>query len=92
MNPLGLTLQDRWSRTFSDLHSDGIMESRRIEMAEPKMPHPAHEQHLCYLQNLGYVESNLEDYKKLVKNPRFVCKNCGRAAADEKNLCKPDKL
>lgn len=61
-------------------------------MAEPKMPHPAHEQHLCYLQNLGYVESNLEDYKKLVKNPRFVCKNCGRAAADEKNLCKPDKL
>jgi hypothetical protein len=61
-------------------------------MAEPKMPHPAHEEHLCYLQNLGYVESNLEDYKKLVKNPRYVCKNCGRAAADEKNLCKPDKL
>ena len=61
-------------------------------MAEPKMPHPAHEQHLCYLQNVGYVESNLEEYKKLVKNPRFVCKNCGRAAADEKNLCKPDKL
>jgi hypothetical protein len=68
------------------------MELRRMEMAEPKMPHPAHEQHLCYLQNLGYVESNLEDYKKLVRNPRFVCKNCGRAAADEKNLCKPDKL
>ena len=61
-------------------------------MASPKMPHAAHEEHLCYLQNLGYVESNLEDYKKLVKNPRFVCKNCGRAAADEKNLCKPDKL
>jgi hypothetical protein len=61
-------------------------------MAEPKMPHPAHEQHLCYLQNLGYVESNLEDYKKLVKNPQYVCKNCGRAAANEKNLCKPEKL
>ncbi len=61
-------------------------------MAEPKMPHPAHEQHLCYLQNLGYLESNLEDFKSLVKNPRYICKNCGRAAADEKNLCKPDKL
>ncbi len=61
-------------------------------MAEPKMPHPAHEKHLCYLHNLGYVESNLEDYKSLIKNPRFVCKNCGRAAADDKNLCNPDKL
>jgi hypothetical protein len=61
-------------------------------MAEPKMPHPAHEQHLCYLQNLGYVESNLEDYKKLVKNPQYVCKNCGRAAASEINLCSPEKL
>jgi len=34
-------------------------------MAEVKMPHPGHEKHLCYLQNLGYLKSNLEDYKKL---------------------------
>lgn len=61
-------------------------------MAKPKMPHPAHEQHLCYLHNLGYVQSNLEDYKGLVRNPKHVCKNCGRAAADEKNLCNPEKL
>jgi len=61
-------------------------------MPEAKMPHPAHDQHLCYLQNLGYVESNLEDYKSLVQNPQFICKKCGRAAANEKNLCKPDKL
>ncbi len=59
---------------------------------KPKMPHPAHEQHLCYLQNVGYLESEFEDYKKLVKNPQFVCKNCGRAAASDKNLCNPDKL
>lgn len=56
------------------------------------MPHPAHEQHLCYLQNLGYVESNLDDYKELVRNPRYICKKCGRAAASEKNLCSADKL
>ncbi len=61
-------------------------------MPKPKMPHPAHDEHLCYLQNLGYIESNLEDYKKLVKNPKYVCKNCGRAAAEEKNLCNPEKL
>ncbi len=63
-----------------------------IEMTEIKMPHPEHEQHLCYLQNIGYVQSNLEDIKSLVKDPKFVCKNCGRAAANEKNLCNPEKL
>jgi hypothetical protein len=61
-------------------------------MAEAKMPHPRHEEHLCYLQNLGYVQSNLQDYKKLVTNSRFVCKNCGRTAASDKNLCAPEKL
>ena len=61
-------------------------------MAEAKMPHPEHEQHLCYLHNLGYVQTNLSDYKRLVTNPKFMCKNCGRAAVSDKNLCKPQKL
>lgn len=61
-------------------------------MAETKMPHERHEQHLCYLQNLGYVQSNLEEYKELVRNPKYVCRNCGRAASSENNLCKPDRL
>lgn len=61
-------------------------------MAETKMPHPHHEEHLCYLQNIGFVQSNLDEYKKLVRNSSYVCGNCGRTAADEKNLCKPEKL
>lgn len=61
-------------------------------MVDTKMPHPGHEEHLCYLQNVGYVQSNLEEYKELVSNPQFVCKNCGRAANSDKNLCAPDKL
>lgn len=61
-------------------------------MADPKMPHPHHEEHLCYLRNLGFVESNFDDWKELIREPRFVCRNCGRAAAQEKNLCEPDKL
>ncbi len=56
------------------------------------MPHAAHEEHLCLLENVGYLKSNLEDYKKLVRNPKFICKNCGRAAGNEKNLCSPEKL
>jgi hypothetical protein len=73
------------SMAFQNLKGGG-------KMVEAKMPHPEHEKHLCYLQNLGYVEKNLADYKTLVKNPKFVCKNCGRAAGSEKNLCNPDKL
>ena len=61
-------------------------------MAEIKMPHPAHEEHLCLLENIGYVKSSLSEYKKLVKDPKFVCKACGRVAASEKNLCAPEKL
>lgn len=61
-------------------------------MPEAKMPHPEHGQHLCYLHNLGYVQSNLEDYKKLVTGSKFVCKTCGRTAASDKNLCAPERL
>jgi len=61
-------------------------------MADIKMPHPSHEQHLCLLQNVGYLQSNLEEYKKLVKNAKFICKNCGRVAASDNNLCAPEKL
>lgn len=61
-------------------------------MAEVKMPHPGHEKHLCLLQNTGYVQDNLAGYKNLVRNAKFVCKNCGRAAASDKNLCAPEAL
>ena len=61
-------------------------------MAKTEMPHPGHDKHLCYLTNLGFQMSNPADYKNLVKGSKFVCKLCGRAAADAKNLCKPVKL
>jgi hypothetical protein len=61
-------------------------------MVKATMPHPGHENHLCYLNNLGLQISNPKEYKALVKNAQFVCKICGRVAADEKNLCKPVKL
>ena len=56
------------------------------------MPHQGHEEHLCLLQNVGYVSDNVEDYKRLVKNPNDVCRACGRAAVNENNLCAPEKL
>jgi ribosomal protein S9 len=61
-----------------------------IDMAEIEMPHEDHEKHLCLLKNVGYVKRHLEEYKALVRDPRYVCRKCGRAAARKKNLCKPD--
>ena len=61
-------------------------------MAEKNMPHPGHDEHLCYLQNIGFLSKNLNDYKKLVKNAQYVCKACGRTAARDVNLCVPEKL
>ncbi len=61
-------------------------------MAKAQMPHPGHDKHLCYLNNLGYQISNPKDYKAMVKNGKYLCKVCGRVAADKKNLCKPVKL
>ena len=61
-------------------------------MTKAKMPHPGHDKHLCYLNNLGFQISNPKEYKALVKDGQSFCRNCGRVAANEKNLCKPVKL
>ena len=61
-------------------------------MAKVEMPHPGHDVHLCYLNNLGFQISNPEEYKKLVRDGKFMCKVCGRVAARKENLCKPVDL
>jgi hypothetical protein len=63
-----------------------------IPMADFHMPHSGHERHLCFLHNVGHVKEKLEEYKKLVKDGKYVCKGCGRVAVDEKHLCAPEKL
>ena len=76
------------------IEADGAYRQRKemIPMADFHMPHSGHERHLCFLHNVGFVKDNLEEYKKLVKDGKFVCKNCGRVAVEEKNLCAPEKL
>lgn len=61
-------------------------------MTKTQMPHPGHDKHLCYLSNLQFQVSHPEDYKSLVREARFMCRNCGRVAAEAKNLCHPEKL
>jgi len=38
------------------------------------------------------IKDNLKELKKLVAEPRFICRKCGRAARKEDNLCKPEEL
>jgi hypothetical protein len=38
------------------------------------------------------IRDNLDKLKKLVADPRFICRKCGRAAKESDHLCKPEKL
>jgi hypothetical protein len=61
-------------------------------MARSKMPHLGHAKHLCYLVNIGYHKSNANDFKKMVKQGRYICKRCGRVSNRKMNLCNAAKL
>ncbi len=50
------------------------------------------EKTLCALQEEGYIESHTEEFIRLISNPKFFCKNCGRSAVNSNNLCKPAEL
>jgi len=51
-----------------------------------------HMEHLCYLVSQGFHLNDNEEYNALITEPRFKCERCGRAANNEKNLCKPVKI
>ena len=51
-----------------------------------------HNEHLCYLQYEGYHLSNRPEYKALVRDARYICRNCGRTAGRAANLCDPIEL
>ena len=44
---------------------------------------------MCYLVN---IKTDISKLKEIVKDPKFICKNCARVAADKENLCNPVKL
>lgn len=38
------------------------------------------------------IKESLKELKKIVSQPRFVCRKCARAAGEEDYLCKPEPL
>jgi len=48
-----------------------------------------HGAHMCQLvQN----KVSMEELKRTVGEPKYICVTCGRAAENEENLCVPEKL
>ena len=46
---------------------------------------------LCKWKSSQY-EKDLDKLRRLVKAPTHICKSCGRAVNDRRQLCKPIKL
>ena len=57
---------------------------------QSQAPHIGHKYHLCAMAESGAV--TLADMKALVKDSKFICKKCGRAAANAENLCDAEAL
>jgi hypothetical protein len=47
-----------------------------------------HKGHLCVLAS----ESKIDEIRERVKNPQYMCFNCGRVADAEQSLCNPMPL
>lgn len=79
---LCMTEYDSWSR-------DIPIYPYPVRLSEDNK-HIGHRNHLCDLAENGVI--TLEEMKALVRNPKFICKKCGRVAAKEENLCEPVPL
>jgi hypothetical protein len=47
--------------------------------------------HLCQW-DAKMIDRKMKKLRKIVMEPAFVCRRCGRAAVSKKWLCKPDRL
>jgi hypothetical protein len=63
--------------------------SKTDEIMLKAQSHSGHDKHLCYLAEQNAAAEQL---KPLVKNAKYICRGCGRAAAKAENLCSPEPL
>jgi hypothetical protein len=74
-------------------HGEEVSMAEWFPLSEDiKGPHKGHGKHLCVAHVMNYIQTNLADYKQLVRNGKYVCKQCGRVAASADYLCDPDQL
>lgn len=51
-----------------------------------------HSGHLCLLGAMMTSVQRLNEIKTLVRDPKYICRNCGRVAACAESLCNPEPL
>ena len=59
----------------------------------PKRKHSKEqkEQHENKVCNFS-PDSKSEELKLLIQNPAYVCGDCGRSAASQESLCRPERM
>ncbi len=61
-------------------------------MAEKASKNKLEKKKLCKLCKNDCLKKGLKDYIKLVNEPSYICKKCGRAANKSKSLCRPEEI
>jgi len=51
-----------------------------------------HNMHLCMLKYRNFPETNPEEYKEIISDPKFQCAMCKCSAKSEDNLCRPQSI
>jgi hypothetical protein len=90
--PIALNSRGLYIPYVRNLVLGGSRMAEWFPLSETGGPHKGHGKHLCVAHVMNYIQTNLTDYKDLVRNGKFVCKQCGRVAASADYLCDPDSL
>ena len=80
------------ARFGPDAREDTHRHSREIHMENTKTCIGDHEGHLCVRGSIMFTYDMLNEIKPLVRDPEFICRNCGRVAKCGVNLCNPAPL
>lgn len=67
------------------------MGEEEAEMAPAVHTPQEHAEKMCALACCPH-DLPLAKIKALAKNAKYICKSCGRVAADQKNLCQPEGI
>jgi len=63
-----------------------IFRQMRLLMSKQKQSREQPTRKMCEFP----AESDSEELKILANNPAYICMDCGKSAASEENLCKPE--
>ena len=50
------------------------------------------DKHLCKLKKSLLKEGDIEGYLEYIREPKYLCRKCGRMGNSKDNICKPYDL